>query len=467
MILLPTGSDEALDLSGPFPTGILVDLPKMLSGGYMSILAVTVESANANDAEGHLAETPFENWDIGWHVPPLARVGRDLVWDVDDYKGTPAIPEYVARCTLTPRDQRGAECSVVVHEPGPGTELANVCLRELTVYFHPFGAGVAVTRATLTASSDLDPHGYKAACELASTAVASRLTPALQALTTMFCDALDKRYQRIGKSLTAQSLPLSHDPGVLLWVHRVIHLTACTANGLTFEQACTIAPSLRSMPTVGAEVVCPRRETRRFFPSIASSIVVEEGELRESPDEQIWRDALLDTVTLQNAYWAEADQIDSLLFLKVNEILAADTNSLASLENEAEKIRALQEEAILFRSLMAHHLLHLAPQDRELWAALARAWGLDELEENIDNKLGVFNDIYERVISRLHSKQNDRFTRILIVLTLASALTVFAVLIDFTQNHALTTPDALRFGLTLALVVGAVCFVIALIRRRG
>ncbi len=237
--------------------------------------------------------------------------------------------------------------------------------------------------------------------------------------------------------------------GRLLWLHPVFLLTAGTkASMWRMRQLSRPFEATFSQPIEYWHGL--------FVPGIDSSVVVlrKNGEGEKRPP--------MGLTLLMWAYYGLFMEMDRGLLAMLDSDRWKTPNSLAELEDEAERIFSIFMRVREARSRLDSALTDLAGGQLSMWNAISNVQKFDELVEAVEGKIETLRHIADRRVQEATAARSRRTGNVLSGLT---ALTVVTVVIALISNFIGTRSDDLgHIGVRSVAITAA--FLLALILYR-
>ncbi|RMH86137.1 MAG: hypothetical protein D6681_16055 [Calditrichaeota bacterium] len=385
-----------------------------------------------------------------WSFPSDGSRDNQMIYDADTYQGAVWVPYYFVEWTKS--EEALSEELLHLGYPNPFPIEASVPdsrrtlpgemhLSRMMIRFHDFAIGMISVEAELFAQEKMSVKEWR----LLGEAAGSRLPEFCNPLINAACTALRRVVP--GTLMWQEGFQDEMDKTSLMWAHRIF-VVEC-AEQSEFEEWTQLAhqliPQHQPKPVENVSI----HQNICFYPSIGNSAVVYLAGMEETRKQVA---SLPRVIELQNAYWAGADSINQKLFRQIVRFSIDKKDSIGELQEQSENILEIVEQITIYNAVMKNHITQLAPQDIVIWESLAKAWRLNQLLESIDEKLSTFQQMNERVLSRLLNRQNSRLNTMVLVFTFVSLITVFFSIFDFTQG-GLTVPNVIRSSLVLVLII--------------
>lgn len=419
-ILHPEGP-QPFAFNGPFLSGIWLNTHGMLRDGYPDIQKKIGESLAAVDP--------------GWRAYPRNPRSSELVFDVDDYTGSPLLPHYFVEKAVS----AGAAL-----EPVQVTETVRWVPESVRIRFCDFGVGIAAVHGTVSGNVNPGTREYRELMERIASGAVGPLDALVAVATGELERAVPPQYLQLGRDLEIDRGTPSRFKK-LLWTHRVFHVECDAFSAAHARSFCALLPG----QAVGEVPDCSVTEDVAFFPGSGNSLVVyrKDGACTEPQ-----RRVLTDMIELQNVYWTAAYRLNREAF---NVITAVSTKrvraGLSELEEEGDRIIDLQERTTLFRAVIADLSANFSPQSHLLWDGIAAAWRTGPLIDGLREKLETLHEMQTRIVARIAERHSQRLNTLVFVFTLLSLTTLVTAVIDFTQGGPLSAPEIVRFSMLVLL----------------
>jgi hypothetical protein len=411
-------------LTGPLRSGFRVNMQRVLQDGFVGWTAAWGKARGG---------TPDA---FGWKPSRMVQRENSMVYDVDTYAGA-GLPDALAALSV---GEGGGPTS-----PPGAVDLLAQCdallrpfrVRSLDLRLYHFGVA--------TVTIDARPREpWRGRAEEAVRWVETRSSQVSESGLGEWCRAaLDSaRICITDDFVTAdgadgdEGVWRAAEPGKLLWLHR-LPVLGCSGGA---SEASRLLDELVSGGDHDA-VPCGRGPQRALLaPDIGTSLILTGGgNAAEATD------CFAEVVTLQNAYWAGAQELGTVVLRRINLLAAVrrggDTQAVRDL---SDQLIDLHDEVALFRSLMADLVVRLPRLSAALWERTARAWKLDPLMTEIETRQRDLAELGDRFLARIQAAQTARLNRIVLALTLMSGVGILASLVDFSQGAAFHGPGAAR-----------------------
>lgn len=243
--------------------------------------------------------------------------------------------------------------------------------------------------------------------------------------------------------------PTSDEWGRLLWLHPVFLLTAGPKVSMwRMRQLSRPFEATFSQPIEYWHGL--------FVPGIDSSVVVlrKNGEGEKRPP--------MGLTLLMWAYYGLFMEMDRGLLAILDSDRWQTPNSLAELEDEAERIFSIFMRVREARSRLDSALTDLAGGQLSMWNAISKVQKFDELVEAVEGKIETLRHIADRRVQEATATRSRRTGNVLSGLT---ALTVVTVVIALISNFIGTRSDTLgHIGVRSVAIIAA--FFLALLLYR-
>ncbi len=193
-----------------------------------------------------------------------------------------------------------------------------------------------------------------------------------------------------------------------------------------------------------------------FVPGIDSSVVVlrKNGEGEKRPP--------MGLTLLMWSYYGLFMEMDRGLLAMLDSDRWQTPNSLAELEDEAERIFSIFMRVREARSRLDSALTDLAGGQLSMWSAISNVQKFDELVEAVEGKIETLRHIADRRVQEATAARSRRTGNVLSGLT---ALTVVTVVIALISNFIGTRSDTLgHIGVRSVAIIAA--FLLALVLYR-
>jgi len=417
---------------GPFRTGFRIDMQAILASQFRAWASLW--------APGSRAEAS------GWAPTLPARRGNDLLFDIDDRHGAGRAAWIAAR--NVPAGHPLHEVAARILDP--------LAVEAVTVRLFDFGVASLTVRAAFPDDSRDTYDELLVGVEARSSALGAGVRPLLE-------EEVAKVDAFIPDAAQASAGPAGEEaltpPGVPLWMHRVLVVTAADGFGPPPGGAATGRP----FPRPGHECFVVGERADLFLGGEVRVWVGHGTSVAECQGDS-WRQAagcVERVINASNAYFAGAHELGNLILERQHEVahLRRSRNAKA-LQVQAFRIIDAYDELALFRALAQDHTMRLPLTDRCLTEAVNRSWRLDVLLKEIDRRRADLSEVHSQALRRLQAEETSRLNLVVFGLTMISAVQVTTDLIQFVQDDGLRSPDVLRFVLLVlvALVLALVAW---------
>ncbi|MDA8290277.1 MAG: hypothetical protein M0Z33_01155 [Actinomycetota bacterium] len=417
-----------------------------------------------------LLKDGLESWEASWSGsrPPhpawagasARRRDNGMVFDVDTFTGT-GLPDALLQLDASPVGATGV-LAALFHELDDVVHPLSA--RAIQVKVYDFGIAVATVEAV--ARQPVGPRTTSAAESLELTESWSSGIVDRTSLRTWtrsafreLRDALPREF--VGASIWdgARGFWRPGETGDVLWVHRVPVLLV--GKGGTRDVLREIAA--RSGADLETTSVDDRGDHVTFVPGLGTSVVLSEtGSARDRSRH------LVGVVGLQSAYWAGSRDLGLAVLREANGLAEfRRTKNVRAVRSEAYRIIDLHDRVTLFRALMSEHVAQLPPAELDLWERTSRAWKLEELVRQTEERHSELAGLGDRYLNRVQGDSSIRLNAVVLVLTIVNGIGVMATVIQFSQGSRLAGPS---FARVVSIVVASLmlsAIVLVMTTNRG
>ncbi|WP_147793983.1 hypothetical protein [Cellulomonas sp. Y8] len=405
----PTTGTAVLDgvsFIAPFEQGFTLDLPAFLRRG-----------ARQWFWDWHHGDTVEGGGPIPWSVAGDRARANGLVYDVDTYEGTSVVPRTLAELHV----DRSATAAPALQWARRRLEAAlgdSLAFRSAHVELTPFGIGSIRVRA-VPVHPIARPGLARDVCESAS----SRLADAIREVCTALADDAS-RHVEDGWS---RSMPAAV-AGRVKWVHRVLDIRTPEA---------TAADGWCGEILGGGDTPVVRTAGGCVAPGIGTS-VVQESSGGAGGD-------VASVIALANTAWAAADAWSQELLAQSSCVTASRrSGEIAELRAMSDAVAETIDATSGFRAVLHDEVASLTPRQLDFWGHIVRTWHLDDLMDELDRRRGELKSSHRETLDLLQSQLSSRLNTIVTTLTVLSAFSVLAAMIDYFFGGPLSSLDAQR-----------------------